>query len=218
MRKTAQHLVRISDNGLHTPSAVSMEICWFLSCLVLLLAPAAKSHAQEQKLWQMIHTAWTAKDGAPQTITRLAEGVDGRLWIGTNNGLFTFDGRSFTLFRSPQGEDSIGSRVSASLCASPDGSIWVSTTGGGVARIRDGHVRLYRSADGESLSFVRNLQSTHDGRIFAVNKDAYLIAFGADDKWHKAVSPPSGAGVIWNLFIDSRDTFWVVKDVKVFGR
>ena len=35
----------------------------------------------------MIHTAWTARDGAPQNINSLAQTSDGTLWLGTRVGL-----------------------------------------------------------------------------------------------------------------------------------
>lgn len=35
---------------------------------------------------------WTFKDGAPDTITALAQTADGFLWVGAPTGLFRFDG------------------------------------------------------------------------------------------------------------------------------
>jgi ligand-binding sensor domain-containing protein len=54
---------------------------------------------------------------------------DGLLWIGTDNGLLTFDGIRFTRWVPPFG-DSLPSNVITSLLAARDGTMWIGTQGG----------------------------------------------------------------------------------------
>src|SRR5690606_4833033 len=45
-------------------------------------------------------TSWTHRDGLPSgTVWALAEDADGYLWLGTDSGLFRFDGSRFTPWR-----------------------------------------------------------------------------------------------------------------------
>ena len=48
---------------------------------------------------QYIHTVWGADNGLPTGNSMvIAQTGDGYLWIGTFNGLFRFDGVTFTFF------------------------------------------------------------------------------------------------------------------------
>src|SRR5580698_10012015 len=47
---------------------------------------------------------WTAQDGAPQGVNALAQAPDGVLWVGSDSGLYSFDGRTFTEFQARPGD------------------------------------------------------------------------------------------------------------------
>jgi ligand-binding sensor domain-containing protein len=49
------------------------------------------------------HSIWTASDGAPVQVTRMAQTPDGWLWLGTPNGLYRFDGVHFYPFAAANG-------------------------------------------------------------------------------------------------------------------
>src|SRR2546430_143860 len=48
---------------------------------------------------QFYHSQWTARDGAPTAVTTLAQTRDGFLWLGTDSGLFRFDGVQFSILK-----------------------------------------------------------------------------------------------------------------------
>ena len=83
---------------------IASRRCWRVIGLLLLVGAAQAEPGREQSLAEMDHKTWTARDGAPQGINALAQGADGTLWIGSDSGLFNFDGRAFTPFQSPVGE------------------------------------------------------------------------------------------------------------------
>ncbi len=78
-----------------------------------------------QTLAQMYHARWTVGEGAPRNINRIAQTTDGFLWLGTDNGLFRFDGQSFdrisTVLRRTV---SPGTQINA-LQAVADGGLWI---------------------------------------------------------------------------------------------
>jgi len=46
-------------------------------------------------LFQLQHTSWTERDGAPPTINDISQAPDGSLWLGSSEGLYRFDGFTF---------------------------------------------------------------------------------------------------------------------------
>ena len=68
----------------------------------------------------------------------------GYLWVGTQNGLFQYDGANFTRF----GEgDGLPSASIESLAETPDGILWVATQAG-VARRKGGRFEAFRFRNG----------------------------------------------------------------------
>src|SRR5580692_9568165 len=51
-------------------------------------------------LFQLQHTSWTERDGAPPQINDIAQAPDGSLWLGSGEGLYRFDGFTFERVRS----------------------------------------------------------------------------------------------------------------------
>ncbi|HVM96633.1 MAG TPA: hypothetical protein VMT89_09605 [Candidatus Acidoferrales bacterium] len=64
---------------------------------------------------RIVHQGWTFKDGAPEGVQAIAQTADGYLWLGTQFGLFRFDGRRFEVFQSAFGDRLMSTSVSASL-------------------------------------------------------------------------------------------------------
>ena len=81
--------------------------------------------AEEQRLSQYPHRAWLARDGffngTPWAITRT---IDGYIWIGTDAGLFRFDGSRFEPWSSPDGTRLPSDQIRA-LLGARDGSLWI---------------------------------------------------------------------------------------------
>src|SRR5580692_6317090 len=75
-----------------------------LLCLVLGICTfpqnAHPAETLNPSLFQLQHTAWTERDGAPPQINDIAQAPDGSLWLGSGEGLYRFDGFTFERVRS----------------------------------------------------------------------------------------------------------------------
>lgn len=161
---------------------------------------------RNRSITQFYHTAWLAKDGAPSEITSLAQTTDGYLWIGSQRGLFQFDGLQFKLFELPPGVRFPSNSIN-SLMATPDGGLWISFNPSAVGFLKDNRLVLFEGARFELATFVRDL----DGRIWAGTRTHLLLFDGHD--WIDVGENWNFAGHrIWTMFVDRSGTLWVATD------
>jgi PAS domain S-box-containing protein len=120
--------------------------------------------AQQQSLEGIhhLHTAWTARDGLTGGVRAIAQTPDGYLWLGTETGLFRFDGVRFVPWTEPNAQTARLGRISA-LLGARDSTLWIATFDG-LASWKHGALTRY-----PELGFgpVNALLEDHDGTIWA---------------------------------------------------
>src|ERR1700758_3295817 len=95
-----------------------------MSTLSLLLGtPPAFALNPSLDISQYSHTAWTARDGfSVGTIFAMAQTPDGYLWLGSEFGLFRFDGVHDVPWQPPAGQHLPDAPYS--LVVTCDGTLW----------------------------------------------------------------------------------------------
>jgi ligand-binding sensor domain-containing protein/signal transduction histidine kinase len=103
-------------------------------------------------------------DGLPQnSITALAQGPDGFLWIGTQDGLARYDGYDFKIYRSEEGNsNSLSHNFIWDIYFDDEGNLWATTLGNGLSRLdtRRDHVSQWLQGKGDSGLYHWNTFST----------------------------------------------------------
>jgi streptogramin lyase len=157
----------------------------------------------------------------------LHEDDEGGIWVGGRASVARLRDTSLTMFTAQEGlkVDAI-----SQVLAGGDGSVWMATYGGGVARLKDGAVTSYDTETaGLPNGFVGALYQTRDGAIwfgvgsnelcrlrdgkltvFATGK-RYPKSFGEDDQGHMLVGM-SRAGLF--RFDDGAFTPYTTADGK----
>ncbi len=190
-------------------------------CVILYLLSALCAAAQQfvpETIRQMVHTTWTGRNGAPQGISALAQKPDGRLWIGTVAGLYSYDGFSFTPFPLPKtAAGSVLSRKVQSLFVARDGGLWVIGQGEGAVLVRNKASEDVGLFEGQHARFD-SLQQDAQGRIWAVVNDRFLAFCTQDHVWHLAPTPVAHPSLISGIYIDSSDALWAVVDDHLYRR
>ncbi len=115
----------------------------------VLLAWCACAAALDPSLYisQYAHTSWKVRDGFTKGyISSIAQTLDGYLWLGTEFGLYRFDGVRAVPWQPPAGQQ-LPSPYIRNLMAARDGTLWVATQKG-LASWKDGKLTTYPELPG----------------------------------------------------------------------
>ncbi|MGA7990163.1 MAG: two-component regulator propeller domain-containing protein [Thermoanaerobaculia bacterium] len=146
----------------------------------------------------------------------------GYMWFGTQDGLNRWDGYDFTVFKNdPQSPDSLPANVIWALHEDGEGSLWIGTDGGGLARL-DLHTNSFSTlrndlANTSSLSSnrVRSIAETPDGALWVGTDGGGLNRLnrrtGAVTRFlHDPSRPDSLANDrVRALAVDAKGSLWV---------
>jgi signal transduction histidine kinase/ligand-binding sensor domain-containing protein/CheY-like chemotaxis protein len=110
------------------------------------LAPSAPARADVADAMRPALQVYRDRDGLPQnSAMALAFAKDGSLWVGTQDGIASFDGTTWTQATLPRAEASGFVRT---LIVDHEGALWVGRQDGGLARLRDGAWTTFDAAEG----------------------------------------------------------------------
>ena len=164
---------------------------------------------------QLTHTAWSAKDGIPGPVRAIRQSAEGYLWLGTEVGLYRFDGIKFIESASLFAERLPGSSV-WSLCVGRDGSLWIGLGSSGVSRLRDGRLTNYSPADGVPAGGILSIVEDDAGIVWAGGQ--YGFSRFEKERW-QTVGKEFGyaAPGAQALFVDRQGTLYAATDGMNFG-
>ena len=164
---------------------------------------------------QLDHTVWTVREGAPLSVTALAQSADdGVLWIGTTTGLYQFDGSRFEPFDPGTGQALRSLSVSA-LLAPPDGALWIGYSRGGVSSLVAGRLTSWPPGDGLPAGGVTALARGSEGELWASTTTG--LARWQGGRW-ELLGPESGypGGFTSDLLVDRGGAVWAAATSGVF--
>jgi streptogramin lyase len=193
------------DKGLAARSPIN-RAAMFALVIGSLVGSKAVALDPTKVLSEFHHTQWTVRDGAPTANRVIAQTSDGFLWVGSETGLFQFDGVRFVLFSLPDGSHPITSDVSA-LYSSADGELWIGMRFGGAYLWNHGQLTRFGSPEGLPAHAVLAFARRDDHSLWAQTVTGLYRLDGKD--WRSI-------GKEWNypltdgfaLFIDRDGTLW----------
>lgn len=197
--------------GAARPHRVRMR-AWrvLLACACLLLASLAQALDAQRQIAQFHHTAWTVRQGAPGQITALAQTADGYLWLGTQVGLYRFDGVQFERYEPADGQAFPATSVST-LYATKDGGLWIGFRYGAVSYLHEGRLTHYGEAQGLPTSTVFRFAETPDGRLWAATFSG--LVYLREGRWHRVEAGWRAPGAqARSVFTDRDGTLWLATE------
>src|SRR5258708_2363128 len=159
---------------------------------------------------QYAHTAWKVSDGFTQgAIVAIAQTPDGYLWLGTEFGLYRFDGVHAAPWQPPAGQD-LPSQNIYSLLVARDGTLWIGTDGG-AASWKNGKLTRYPELDGQTIhSFLEDREGTiwSSGEVVFSAPNICAIVMSSVHCYGKDGS--LGADWIVSLYEDKKGSLWAI--------
>ena len=114
---------------------------------------------------QLGHSTWRFEDGSfAGAPTVIAQTRDGYIWIGTQGGLYRFDGAQFVPFAPASGQK-LKSPSITSLLAAQDGSLWIGTASL-LEHWKDGKLSEYNDEPG----YIANIVQGGSGTIWVTRQ------------------------------------------------
>jgi len=165
------------------------------------------------EMTQYGHTAWTVRDGfSVGSIFAIAQTPDGYLWLGSEFGLFRFDGIHAVPWQPPKGQQ-LPQKPYALLVAR-NGTLWIGTFAG------------LASWDGRKLTqypeighrFVTSLLEDHEGTVWAgIQYETPGIPKGQicairNGTVQCYLNDGGFGSFVWSLAEDSSGTLWAGAD------
>ena len=157
---------------------------------------------------QYAHTAWTVRDGfSLGNIYAIAQTPDGYLWLGSEFGLFRFDGLRSLPWQPPAGQH-LPDRNINSLLVTRDGTLWIGSFAGLVSW--NGAKLTPRPEQELAKQFVASLFEDSQGTVWAgtlATPTGRLCAIGRGSTQCYGEDGAFGRAV-WALYEDISGDLW----------
>jgi diguanylate cyclase (GGDEF)-like protein len=141
-------------------------------------------------------------------VSCLAQDRTGYLWVGTENGLYRYDGNQFRRFGAPEG---LPARVIQNLFLGTDGTLWVGTTTGIYFERQDGNFAEVQPP-ASTGQFEQRLGTAFTAmgpdRVVTTGRGgAYLLRKTGPERWAAEAMHLEG-GAIWSVLYTPDGALW----------
>src|SRR4029450_4544976 len=176
------------------------------ACMLLVCRADAFALDSSLDVSQYAHTAWKVGEGLPSgAIRAIAQTPDGYLWLGTEFGLFRFDGVRPGAWQ-PQAGGHLPNTGIRGVCGARDVRLWIGTFTG-LASWKDGKLSHYPELDGQ---VIEALLEDREGTIWVAGwapsvgrlcriQSGDMQCYGEDGRFGSGVTP---------LYEDSGGNLW----------
>ncbi len=138
----------------------------------------------------------------------MAQDRSGFLWVGTENGLYRFDGNRFRKYGAADG---LHARTIQNLFAAPDGTLFVGTTAGLYFVRQDGTIAEIRPPTPDTVFYQRigtAFTAIAPGQVVAADRSgAYRLRRVGPDEW-SAEPMRLERGAVWSVLYGPHGALW----------
>jgi len=149
-----------------------------------------------------------------------AQDQQGRMWIGTRNGLNLFDGYSFQhFFFAPLDTNSLPGSVIHDLAIDSNGILWIATDNGlGKLDPATGQIRRFLPDKAQTSSLnnfgISHLQVLPSGKLLLSVHPSQFYEFSEGSGFHAIYPELANEGAVGDLSLDEDGSLWYLLDGK----
>lgn len=179
--------------------------CLIIFCFSLVaFALDPKKNLEQYRLEEL-------QEGLPQnSISSIVQAKDGYLWLGTYEGAVKFDGIKFTTLDRNNVPELKANGILVML-VDREGTLWISTLGGGIVKYKDNEFTNYSEKDGLPSNVVYSMYESKDGGIW-LGTDKGLSKI-QDGKFTSYVDKDNSANnFIRSVYEDPNGSVWLGTD------
>ncbi len=142
----------------------------------------------------------------PSAIFAIFQDRQNGLWVGTRGGLAAFNGQQWRMFTTAEGLSADEVRA---IADDGEGNLWIGTVGGGLNRLRDGRITVFRRADGLPSDDVSSLYVDTDNVVWIGTFGGGLGRFETG-QWTRYTTRQGLAGnSIGTILEDDDNDLWI---------
>lgn len=136
----------------------------------------------------------------------MAEDHNGTLWVGTREGVNWI--RNGKILDFPL-HDQLPNRFIRAIYVTRDGSVWIGTYGGGLARYHDRKLQVYTAKDGLANDFIRHIFEDRSGNIWISTYGNGLFRF-SNGRFHQyTVKDGLSYNLTGPIYEDADGVLWI---------
>src|SRR6266567_3956191 len=175
------------------------------ACLaVLSVAPVEAGGMQRYRFRN-----YSQLDGlAALTATRFLQDETGFLWVGTNNGLYRFDGFRFLRFGVEAG---LPTSTITSLIEGGDGKLWVATQAGVSVRVGNRFVKAELGGAGPTVGPQTLARDPFGNGIYVATTRGLMSLRGGT----AAFVPGTQGMPVWSVFSQASKGLWYASSARI---
>ncbi len=166
-----------------------------ISFLLVICVPWTR--AQEPVIDVYVKQSALPADIEPAFIRALDSDTSGFLWLGTDQGMYRWDGQ-FAIHFSTGLEKGSSQKVNA-ISMGSDGRVWAGCQDGSIFYIRDRKAYLWRTADTSRFSSINDLLTDDSGRLWWGTNGSGIYYFDGTQTTHLTTSDGLPDDYIYNL-------------------
>ena len=140
----------------------------FLNVLFVLGILPCFGFGQGNAIRQFLRT----QNPGQEFVHTLNQDIDGFFWIGTNEGLFRFDGSSFIRLDTNSG---LAENYISAVAIDKKGTLWIGHNEGGVSKCKNNKCEIIQKT-GNSQGTITAIMQDASGKIWMTSKSGSLIS------------------------------------------
>ncbi len=160
------------------------------------------------ELAQVQLDSWNVLHGLPlSAVDRVIQGRNGYLWLATQEGLVRFDGLEFRVYR--KATTGLASNNIYSLHEDEEGTIWVGTRNGGLARYHGGRLERVDVAGLENANIAAIVGDVSSGLLLGLADSTVMHLDLTGDSYKATPLEALGVAGVTSLIQDDSGAIWI---------